>query len=158
MIGYENRKLRPEDFKNDAIDAGELGSGHTVTALYEIIPADVKSDFFTEIDELKYAKVEPSKTQFQDELATIKFRYKKPDGAKSIEMVEVIANKVSALNQTSAGFKFSTAVAWFGLKLRDSQLVTDKSSAAIAQLAREGLAYDQDGYKAEFIRLVEAVQ
>jgi Ca-activated chloride channel family protein len=67
-------------------------------------------------------------------------------------------NKVSALNQTSAGFKFSTAVAWFGLKLRDSQLVTDKSSAAIAQLAREGLAYDQDGYKAEFIRLVEAVQ
>jgi len=158
LIGYENRKLRPEDFKNDAIDAGELGSGHTVTALYEIIPADVKSDFFTEIDELKYAKVEPSKTQFQDELATIKFRYKKPDGAKSIEMVEVIANKVSALNQTSAGFKFSTAVAWFGLKLRDSQLVTDKSSAAIAQLAREGLAYDQDGYKAEFIRLVEAVQ
>jgi Ca-activated chloride channel family protein len=158
LIGYENRKLRAEDFKNDAIDAGELGSGHTVTALYEIIPTEAKSDFFTEVDELKYAKVEPAKTQFQEELATIKFRYKKPDGAKSIEMVEVIANKVSALNQTSAGFKFSTAVAWFGLKLRDSQLVTDKSSAAIAQLAREGLAYDQDGYKAEFIRLVEAVQ
>ena len=158
LIGYENRKLRSEDFKNDAIDAGELGSGHTVTALYEIIPADAKSAFFTEVDELKYAKVEPSKTQFQEELATIKFRYKKPDGAKSIEMVEVIANKASDLKNASDGFKFSTAVAWFGLKLRDSQLVTDKSSAAIAQLAREGLAYDQDGYKAEFIRLVEAVQ
>ena len=158
LIGYENRKLRPEDFKNDAIDAGELGSGHTVTALYEIIPTDAKSDFFSEIDELKYAKVEPSKTQFQEELATIKFRYKKPDGAKSIEMVEVIANKATDLKNASGGFKFSTAVAWFGLKLRDSQLVTDKSSAAIAQLAREGLAYDQDGYKAEFIRLVEAVQ
>lgn len=158
LIGYENRKLRAEDFKNDAIDAGELGSGHTVTALYEIIPADAKSAFFTEVDELKYAKVEPSKTQFQEELATIKFRYKKPDGAKSIEMVEVIANKASDLKNASDGFKFSTAVAWFGLKLRDSQLVTDKSSAAIAQLAREGLAYDQDGYKAEFIRLVEAVQ
>lgn len=158
LIGYENRKLRAEDFKNDAIDAGELGSGHTVTALYEIIPADAKSVFFTEVDELKYAKVEPSKTQFQEELATIKFRYKKPDGAKSIEMVEVIANKASDLKNASSGFKFSAAVAWFGLKLRDSQLVTDKSSASIAQLAREGLAYDQDGYKAEFIRLVEAVQ
>ncbi|WP_295334795.1 von Willebrand factor type A domain-containing protein [Flavobacterium sp.] len=158
LIGYENRKLRAEDFKNDAIDAGELGSGHTVTALYEIIPTDAKSAFFTEVDELKYAKVEPSKTQFQEELATIKFRYKKPDGAKSIEMVEVIANKATDLKNASSGFKFSTAVAWFGLKLRDSQLVTDKSSAAIAQLAREGLAYDQDGYKAEFIRLVEAVQ
>lgn len=158
LIGYENRKLRAEDFKNDAIDAGELGSGHTVTALYEIIPADAKSVFFTEVDELKYAKVEPSKTQFQEELATIKFRYKKPDGAKSIEMVEVIANKATDLKNASSGFKFSAAVAWFGLKLRDSQLVTDKSSTAIAQLAREGLAYDQDGYKAEFIRLVEAVQ
>lgn len=158
LIGYENRKLRAEDFKNDAIDAGELGSGHTVTALYEIIPAEAKSAFFTEVDELKYAKVEPSKSQFQEELATIKFRYKKPDGAKSIEMVEVIANKASDLKNASSGFKFTTAVAWFGLKLRDSQLVTDKSSAAIAQLAREGLAYDQDGYKAEFIRLVEAVQ
>jgi Ca-activated chloride channel family protein len=158
LIGYENRKLRAEDFKNDAIDAGELGSGHTVTALYEIIPAEAKSDLFTEVDELKYAKVEPSKTQFQEELATIKFRYKKPDSTKSIEMVEVIANKVTDLKNASGGFKFSTAVAWFGLKLRDSQLVTDKSSTAIAQLAREGLAYDQDGYKAEFIRLVEAVQ
>ena len=158
LIGYENRKLRAEDFKNDAIDAGELGSGHTVTALYEIIPTDAKSAFFTEVDELKYAKVEPSKTQFQEELATIKFRYKKPDGAKSIEMVEVITNKATELKNASGGFKFSTAVAWFGLKLRDSQLITDKSSTAIAQLAREGLAYDQDGYKAEFIRLVEAVQ
>jgi Ca-activated chloride channel family protein len=102
--------------------------------------------------------VEPSKTQFQEELATIKFRYKKPDSAKSIEMVEVIANKASDLKNASGGFKFSSAVAWFGLKLRDSQLVTDKSSAAIAQLAREGLAYDLDGYKAEFVRLVEAVQ
>jgi Ca-activated chloride channel family protein len=158
LIGYENRKLRAEDFKNDAIDAGELGSGHTVTALYEIIPTEAKSAFFTEVDELKYAKVEPSKTQFQEELATIKFRYKKPDSAKSIEMVEVIANKASDLKNASGGFKFSSAVAWFGLKLRDSQLVTDKSSAAIAQLAREGLAYDLDGYKAEFVRLVEAVQ
>ncbi len=158
LIGYENRKLRPEDFKNDAIDAGELGSGHTVTALYEIIPTDTKSDFFVETDELKYTKVEASKTKFNDELATIKFRYKKPDGSKSIEMVQVIDNKVNALETASSGFKFSAAVAWFGLKLRDSKLVTNKSSAEIKKLAKEGLAYDEDGYKAEFIRLVEAVQ
>ncbi|MBF6642525.1 von Willebrand factor type A domain-containing protein [Flavobacterium sp. J49] len=157
LIGYENRKLRPEDFKNDAIDAGELGSGHTVTALYEIIPTNTKSDFFVDTDALKYTKVEPSKTKFNDELATIKFRYKKPDGSKSIEMVQVIDNKVNALDSASNGFKFSTAVAWFGLKLRDSKLVTNKSSSDIKKLAREGLAFDEDGYKAEFIRLVEAV-
>ncbi|MEK8179744.1 von Willebrand factor type A domain-containing protein [Flavobacterium buctense] len=158
LIGYENRKLRPEDFKNDAIDAGELGSGHTVTALYEIIPTNANSPLFVDTDELKYTKVEPSKTKFNDELATIKFRYKKPDGDKSIEMVQVIDNKANALETASSGFKFSTAVAWFGLKLRDSKLVTNKSSAAIKKLALEGLAYDNDGYKAEFIRLVEAVQ
>ena len=158
LIGYENRKLRPEDFKNDAIDAGELGSGHTVTALYEIIPTNTKSPLFVDTDELKYTNVVPTKTKFNDELATIKFRYKKPDGDKSIEMVQVIENKVNALETASSGFKFSTAVAWFGLKLRDSKLVTNKSSAAIKKLAREGLAYDNDGYKAEFIRLVEAVQ
>lgn len=158
LIGYENRKLRPEDFKNDAIDAGELGSGHTVTALYEIIPTEAKSDFFTDTDALKYSKVESTKTKFNDELATIKFRYKKPDGTKSIEMVQVIDNKVNTIDNASSGFKFSTAVAWFGLKLRDSKLVTNKSSAAIKKLAKAGLAYDEDGYKAEFIRLVEAVQ
>ncbi|MFN3968278.1 von Willebrand factor type A domain-containing protein [Flavobacterium sp.] len=157
LIGYENRKLRPEDFKNDAIDAGELGSGHTVTALYEIIPTEAKSEFFVDTDELKYTKVEPSKTKFNDELATIKFRYKKPDGSKSIEMVQVIDNKVNTIDNASSGFKFSTAVAWFGLKLRDSKLVTNKSSVEIKKLAKAGLALDEDGYKVEFIRLVEAV-
>ncbi len=157
LIGYENRKLRPEDFKNDAIDAGELGSGHTVTALYEIIPADANSELFTETDALKYTKVEPTATKFSNELATIKFRYKKPDGDKSIEMVQVIDNKAKGLEYASSGFKFSTAVAWFGLKLRDSKLVANKSTKDIRKLAREGLAYDEDGYKAEFIRLVEAV-
>jgi len=82
LIGYENRKLRPEDFKNDAIDAGELGSGHTVTALYEIIPTGVKTDLYTAPSDLKYTKTEPSQTVFKDELATVKFRYKKPDGEK----------------------------------------------------------------------------
>ncbi|WP_350028971.1 vWA domain-containing protein [Flavobacterium terrisoli] len=156
LIGYENRRLKPEDFKNDAIDAGELGSGHSVTALYEIIPVGVDSDYVP--SDLKYTKVKSdSETNYAEELATIKFRYKKPDGDKSIEMVDVIADKAIALESTSADFKFSSAVAWFGLKLRDSKLVSNKSSDEIKSLAKSGLKNDDEGYKAEFIRLVEAV-
>ena len=158
LIGYENRKLKDEDFVNDAIDAGELGSGHTVTALYEIIPVNVKSDFFKEPIELKYSKTENSSTVFGNELATIKFRYKKPDGNKSIEMVQVIENKSIPIENSSDDFKFSSAVAWFGLKLRDSKLVQNKDSEAIKTLAKKGLSNDEDGYKAEFIRLVETVK
>ncbi|GAA3750912.1 VWA domain-containing protein [Flavobacterium ginsengisoli] len=156
LIGYENRKLRPEDFKNDAIDAGELGSNHTVTALYEIIPTGVKSDYLAEQpDNLKYTKTETNSNNYNGELATIKFRYKKPDGEKSIEMVQVIENKSVVLEKASDDMKFSSAVAWFGLKLRDSKLIADKSSDEIVKLAKQGNSNDEEGYKAEFIRLVE---
>ncbi|BDU27625.1 VWA domain-containing protein [Flavobacterium sp. GSB-24] len=156
LIGYENRKLRPEDFKNDAIDAGELGSNHTVTALYEIIPVGVKSDYLNvQPDDLKYTKTETTSSNYTNELATIKFRYKKPDGDKSIEMVQVIENKSAAMEKASDDMKFSTAVAWFGLKLRDSKLIADKSSEEIVKLAKQGNSNDAEGYKAEFIRLVE---
>ncbi len=159
LIGYENRKLRPEDFKNDAIDAGELGSNHTVTALYEIIPAGVKSDYLAEQpDDLKYTKTETNSSTYSNELATIKFRYKKPDGDKSIEMVQVIANKSVELEKSSDDMKFSSAVAWFGLKLRDSKLIKDKSSEEIVKLAKQGNSNDGEGYKAEFIRLVEGAK
>ncbi|WP_035647969.1 VWA domain-containing protein [Flavobacterium sp. ASV13] len=159
LIGYENRKLRPEDFKNDAIDAGELGSNHTVTALYEIIPAGVKSDYLAEQpDDLKYTKTEPSSNNYSNELATIKFRYKKPDGDKSIEMVQIIENKSVVLEKASDDMKFSSAVAWFGLKLRDSKLITNKSSEEIVKLAKQGNSNDGEGYKAEFIRLVEGAK
>jgi len=156
LIGYENRKLKAEDFKNDAVDAGELGSGHTVTALYEIIPAGVDSDFVP--SDLKYTKVKTdSESQYSEELATIKFRYKKPDGEKSIEMIKTIADRTVTLAQSSKDFKFSIAVAWFGLKLRDSKYISEKSTDDIKRLAQSGLSYDEDGYKAEFIRLVEAI-
>lgn len=158
LIGFENRKLKDEDFVNDAIDAGELGSGHTVTALYEIIPTNVKSDFFKEPIDLKYSKTESSSTVFGNELATIKFRYKKPEGEKSIEMVHVIENKSIPIENSSDDFKFSSAVAWFGLKLRDSKLVQNKNSEAIKTLAKKGLSNDENGYKSEFIRLVETVK
>ena len=159
LIGYENRKLRPEDFKNDAIDAGELGSGHTVTALYEIIPRDSKSKFFEEPTDLKYTTVEePTVKNYSDELATIKFRYKKPDGEKSIEMVSTIANQNVTLANATSDFKFCAAVAWFGLKLRASKLITNSASEDIKKLAKAGLANDDEGYKAEFIRLIEGAK
>jgi Ca-activated chloride channel family protein len=157
LIGYENRKLRPEDFKNDAIDAGELGSGHTVTALYEVILTGAKNDFFDATDALKYTENKTPKSQFQDEIATIKFRYKKPDGDSSILMSSVIKNNPISLEKTSADFKFCTAVAWFGLTLRDSKYVGNKSIDAIYSLANEGFVNDTDGYRAEFLRLIEGV-
>ncbi|MGV7105524.1 YfbK domain-containing protein [Flavobacterium sp. U410] len=156
LIGYENRKLRPEDFKNDAIDAGELGSGHTVTALYEIIPVGVKSNYLKEVDGLKYSNVSPTQN-YSDELATIKFRYKKPDGEKSIEIVETIKDQTIELTKASDDFKFSSAVAWFGLKLRDSKLISKTAGDDIKTLASQGKSNDTEGYKAEFIRLVNAV-
>lgn len=157
LIGYEMRKLRNEDFTNDAIDAGELGSGHTVTALYEVIPTGVKSDYYQQPTELKYTENKASET-YQDELATVKFRYKNPKEDKSIETVQTIANKSIDLKNASADFKFASSVAWFGLKLRDSKLITDKESSHIVDLAKQGLQNDKDGYKAEFIRLVESVK
>lgn len=155
LIGYENRKLKAEDFKNDAIDAGELGSGHTVTALYEIIPTGVESNYVP--SDLKYTKVKKDESNYSDELATIKFRYKKPDGAASIEMVNIIENKKVTLDKSSSDFKFTTAVAWFGLKLRDSKFISSSSGSDIKSLAKSGISNDEDGYKAEFIRLVDAV-
>ncbi|UUF15270.1 MULTISPECIES: vWA domain-containing protein [Flavobacterium] len=155
LIGYENRRLKDEDFKNDAVDAGELGSGHTVTALYEIIPTGVESDYVP--SDLKYTKVKTDESNYSDELATIKFRYKKPDGDKSIEIVNIIPNRKVSLDNSSSDFKFTTAVAWFGLKLRDSKFISNSSTSDIRKLAKSGLANDDEGYRAEFVRLVDAV-
>lgn len=156
LIGYENRKLRAEDFKNDAIDAGELGSGHTVTALYEIIPTGVKSKYFDEPTDLKYSKPEAKLDNYADELATIKFRYKKPDGEKSIEMETTVANISETLDKAPADAQFATAVAWYGLKLRESKLIKEKDTALIIALAKMGIRMDTEGYKSEFIRLMES--
>jgi len=155
LIGYENRKLRNEDFTNDAIDAGELGSGHTVTALYEVIPADVHSEFLPKENTLKYS-APPKKLNFGNELATIKFRYKKPDGDQSNEIVKVVKNAPVTIEQSGPDFRFASAVAWFGLILRDSQLIKDKDLKAVGALAREGKNRDDEGYRSELIRLVDA--
>ncbi|EFK33615.1 Alpha-agarase precursor [Chryseobacterium gleum] len=152
LIGYENRKLRNEDFANDKIDAGELGSGHTVTALYEVIPANVNSEFTPKETKLKYSEISKKKN-FGDEMATVKFRYKKPDGDKSIEITKVIKEDKSSV---SPDFKFASSVAWFGLVLRNSELITKKDLSDIETLAKQGKSKDEEGYRSEFIRLIES--
>ncbi|WP_278352625.1 vWA domain-containing protein [Chryseobacterium gleum] len=155
LIGYENRKLKNEDFTNDKIDAGELGSGHTVTALYEVIPANVNSDFAPKESDLRYSQNTSSKG-FGDELATIKFRYKKPDGDTSREITQVVKNSDNRISSASPDFKFASSVAWFGLVLRNSELITKKDLSDIENLAKQGKNKDEEGYRSEFIRLIES--
>ncbi len=155
LIGYENRKLKNEDFTNDAIDAGELGSGHTVTALYEIIPNDVKSDFLPKETDFKYID-QTLNANFGDELATVKFRYKKPDGDKSSEIIQVVKNTNNSFSSSSDDFKFASSVAWFGLVLRNSSLIKNKDLKEVENLAKKGKGKDDEGYRSEFIRLIES--
>jgi len=154
LIGYENRKLKNEDFTNDKIDAGELGSGHTVTALYEVIPNDVNSEFLPKETDLKYTNTTSSEN-FGDEMATVKFRYKKPDGDTSSEMIQVVKNSNESISSASADFKFASSVAWFGLVLRNSDLIKNKDLKEVEKLALKGKRNDDEGYRAEFVRLVE---
>ena len=152
LIGYENRLLADEDFIDDTKDAGELGSGHTVTALYEIVPVGVESDFIKEIPDLKYTTSTTSQ-RFSEELLTVKFRYKKPDGDKSIELVQVVNDETTAM---SSDFKFASAVALFGMQLRKSQFTNSTKIEDVIALAEAGRGKDKQGYRAEFIRLVKA--
>jgi Ca-activated chloride channel family protein len=107
---------------------------------------------------LKYSQPSGNANQYNDELATIKFRSKKPNEDKSTEIIKVIPNNPQPLQNTSGDFKFSAAVAWFGLKLRDSKLVPNKRTDDIKVLAKQGLQNDPDGYRAEFVRLVDMVK
>lgn len=158
LIGYENRLLKDEDFVNDAIDAGEIGAGHQVTALYEIIPAGVEDEFSPKNINLKYSQKTKKDNNFGKELATIKFRYKKPDGDKSIEIIKDIDNKNIALSNTSDDFRFAADVAWFGMKLRDSQYLKDKETKSILNLGKSAVKHDPDGYRNEFLKLVELIK
>lgn len=153
LIGYENRMLADEDFIDDTKDAGELGSGHTVTALYEIIPVESKSNYLQPVHQLKYSTNRD--TTISNELLTVRFRYKKPDGDKSQEIVQVVENETAELSQD---FKFAAAVALFGLQLRKSQFTNKSNVEDVIKLAESGLSNDKEGYRAEFLRLVKAYE
>ncbi|MEN7547878.1 von Willebrand factor type A domain-containing protein [Rapidithrix thailandica] len=156
LIGYENRMLKDEDFNDDKKDAGELGAGHTVTALYEIIPVGVESEFLKKVDDLKYQKTEKTKASNSRELLTVKFRYKKPEEDKSRLIVQTLKDKPLSLDKTSDNFRFSAAVAEFGLLLRDSEFKAQASYPNVLQLAQKAKGEDKEGYRAEFIQLVQA--
>lgn len=155
LIGYENRMLNKEDFNNDQKDAGELGSGHTVTALYEIIPVGVKNDFMEGTDPLKYQQNQrPAVASGGNEIMTIKFRYKKPDQDISKLIVHPVIDRHLTLNQTSSNFRFVSAVAEFGMLLRDSEFKQRSTFNNARALAKEALGKDAEGYRAEFLSLL----
>lgn len=162
LIGYENRMLAKEDFNNDMKDAGEIGAGHTVTALYEIIPAGKPVPSASSVDPLKYQKTEPVseseavQSNGSGEILTVKLRYKEPDGEKS-KLIEVplVADGVPAFDSASSDFQFASAVAAFGMKLRNSPDSGDITWGQIQKIVRKNLGDDPGSYRAEFLTLVE---
>jgi len=155
LIGYENRLLKKEDFADDTKDAGELGAGHTVTALYEIIPYGSQEEI-PGVDDLKYQdnRISPEALKSK-EIMTLKLRYKKPDGNKSKLIVHPLKDRNIVLAKTSDNFKFSSAVAAFGMLLRDSEFKGTTTYESVLNLARNGKGKDFFGYRSEFIQLVE---
>jgi len=160
LIGYENRLLNKEDFNDDKKDAGELGSGHTVTALYEIIPAGVKDTFMRKIDDLKYQKnnIAISDAANSGEMMTIKLRYKKPNGDVSKLIEQPVFDKQLPLASASKNFRFAAAVAEFGMLLRQSEFKSNASFENAQELASNAKGGDEEGYRSEFIKLIKKAQ
>jgi len=154
LIGYENRILAAEDFNDDTKDAGEIGAGHTVTALYELVPAGVEIDL-PNVDPLKYQKTtRHSRAAGGGELFTIKLRYKKQDGDKSKLLSFPVTDPGTGFASATPDFKFAAAVASFGMILRDSPHKGHSDFPMVLELAEEGRGRDHHGYRAEFIELV----
>ncbi|GGD75185.1 VWA domain-containing protein [Emticicia aquatilis] len=159
LIGYENRMLRNEDFNDDKKDAGEMGSGHTVTALYEIVPVGVESAYLKNIDELKYQTENGlSAAAKSNEVLTVKLRYKSPDENKSKLMEKVITDQQKSFDKTSENFRFAIAVAEFGLILRQSEFKGMANYEQVIDLAKNAKGADEEGYRAEFIKLVKTAK
>lgn len=155
LIGYENRMLNAEDFNNDLKDAGELGAGHTVTALYEIIPVGVKSSFSGLIDDLKYQIAPKQEMAYQgNEMLTIKLRYKKPDEDKSKSIQKIVVDNLKT--KTSDNFRFAAAVAEFGMLLRESDFKQNSNYEQVIELASGALSTDKEGYRSEFLKLAKS--
>ncbi len=154
LVGYENRLLNDEDFNDDKKDAGEMGAGHTVTALYEIIPADSEDDA-PSVDPLKYQESKSVSGKYNNEILTVKLRYKDPKGEKSKLLEQPVQNKL--VKNTSDNFRFSAAVASFGMLLRNSEFKGNTTVDSIVQLAQNSKGKDENGYRSAFIQLVKTV-
>lgn len=157
LVGYENRLLEAEDFNNDQKMGGDMGVGHVVTALYEIVPVGVNSTMVGTVDPLKYQRNSTKYIEVRGngELATVKFRYKEPDGEKSKLQQQVVQAKVADLNKVSEDLLFATAVAELGLLLRDSDFKQQANFDSLIARAKAAKGVDNEGYRAEFIRMAE---
>ncbi|MDX1396722.1 MAG: von Willebrand factor type A domain-containing protein [Gemmatimonadota bacterium] len=166
LIGYENRLLAAEDFNDDRVDAGELGAGHTVTALYEVVPAGAEiGDRGPMVDPLRYGpdrdadadrRASPRDegidvSEFADELMFVKLRYKRPDGDRSVRIDHPVAGRAT---EPSADMRFAAAVASFGMLLRGSEECGDFTYSDVSRLARDAVGGDPYGYRSEFVHLV----
>jgi Ca-activated chloride channel family protein len=153
LIGYENRLLADKDFNDDKKDAGEIGAGHSVTALYEIIPAGQKVENGG-VDELRYAKTELTGTKFNDELLTVKLRYKEPNENESKLLTQGLLDTGKSIENASDNLRFASSVAEFGLLLRGSRYKGNSSYKNITNLAENSLGSDLKNYRSDFINLI----
>jgi Ca-activated chloride channel family protein len=161
LVGYENRMLANEDFKNDAKDAGDIGAGHTVTALYEIVPAgqplpdaDVEPSKYVRTD----APAQEAALVESDELLTVRLRYKLPDSDKSEPLILAVIDDGKDLNEASSDFRFAAAVAALGMRLQRSQRQGENDFDLILDLAQPGLEHDPLGYRQEFVTMTEEIR
>ena len=155
LIGYENRMLANEDFTNDKKDAGEIGAGHTVTALYELVPSDGKV-----AQSLRYQSQELNEKGKGNELGFLRIRYKDPKvkDTKSVEITEPLVFNKKALKETSTDYRFAASVAEFGILLRDNSNKANATYDQVIELAEGAIGKDPEGYRKEFVRLVKSVK
>lgn len=152
LIGYENRALRAEDFADDRKDAGELGAGHTVTALYEIVPAGIDGPDLADSPPLRYrGRADVTGRAASGELGFVQLRYKRPDDSKSVLVQQAFVDRGG---DGSGDMRFAASVAGFGMLLRDSAYAGDYALGDVLDLARGSLGGDDEGYRREFVRLV----
>jgi len=156
LIGYENRILAAQDFNDDKKDAGEIGAGHTVTALYEVVPVGVQSDVTPPpVDDSRYQKrPKPTKEARSGEMLTLKIRYKEPDGDTSTKLTFLIKDEGKRFGQATQDFRFAASVASFGMLLRDSQHKGNATYAGVLEIATEAATGCTSGYRQEFLAMV----
>jgi Ca-activated chloride channel family protein len=154
LIGYENRMLEARDFNDDKKDAGEIGAGHSVTALYEVVPPGAGT-LEKEVDDLRYQTGRnPTPAANSSEMMTVKLRYKEPRGTESQLLSYTINDNENAWQSASGDFRFAASVAAFGMVLRKSELRGAADYDLVRALARDSLGQDTFGYRAEFVKLV----
>ena len=157
LVGYENRRLRDEAFNDDEADAGDMGAGHSVTALYEIIPAGSDQPV-PGVDPLRYQQIAPRPEVGADEVVTIKVRYKRPEESESRLLVRTLTKPSAGEDGLSEAFRFASAVAEFGLLLRDSPYKGDALYERAYERAREALGDDEDGRRSELLSLIRTAE